>query len=86
MSQRNVQGLLVYTGLEMDPGAGATLGDAGGQRIAVGMRGWAMDVHRAGVEIGLSPLRSCASALSAGSDSPRSAPTSQRPGWDFGGS
>jgi len=32
------------------------------------------------------PFRSCASTLSAGSDSPRSAPASPRPGWDLGGS
>lgn len=57
-----------------------------GRRVAPSQRGGPWDVRGARVEIRLSPLRSCASALSAGSDSPRSAPASQRLGWDFGGS
>lgn len=46
MSQRNVLGLLVYTGFEMDSRAGVALGDAGDQGVAVGMQGWAVAVGR----------------------------------------
>lgn len=51
MSQCDVMGLLVYTGLEMGSCAGVVLGVAGGWGIAGGVQGWAV----AGQDRGLRP-------------------------------